>query len=104
MIKEISSVTDKEYNKQWNNILDNMRWKRIQKTMKALDWAWVDTDGKTPSIGRIMRSASDLCEQAWDLGTTLSSGGFEAQVCKDLDGVKTLSLKFVIDRWDGYFD
>jgi len=93
-------MDDKQYQEQWYYILENFQWDRVEKAMFALDWTWWP-DEEPPKVGKIISGASKICEEAWELGCTISSGGFTATIIKNEEG-KFLSLGFTVAKWDGW--
>ena len=93
--------------KEVEDILDEFDFKRVQDTMKALDWAYFDSDDKYPSIGELRRMARRLLQNAYHADVcpewTTGSGGFEATRHMYIgDDKKYLSLKFVVTEWNNY--
>jgi len=89
-----------------DEIVENFNWGKVYKTMEALSWTWVDSEGETPSIGRLITTATRLLRDAYDGAvkeqyTYLSgTGGFEAVCHVDEDGMYRLELRFVVTSWD----
>ena len=90
-----------------DEIVENFNWDKVYRTMDALGWTWVDSEGETPSIGRLITTATRLLRDAYDGAvkeqeTYLSgTGGFEAVCFVDgEDGIYRLELRFVVTSWD----
>jgi hypothetical protein len=89
-----------------DEIVENFNWDKVYKTMEALSWKWVDSEGETPSIGRLITTATRLLRDAYDGAekeqeTYLSgTGGFEAVCYMDGDDMYRLELRFVVASWD----
>jgi hypothetical protein len=89
-----------------DEIVECFDWERVQDTMQKLDWTWASSEGETPSIGKLISTASRLLRDAYDGAekeqeTHLSgTGGFEAVCHVDKDGMYRLVLRFVLTSWD----
>jgi len=89
-----------------DEIVENFNWDKVYKTMDALGWTWIDSKGETPSVGRLITTATKLLRDAFDGAvreqeTYLSgTGGFEAVCYVDKDGMYRLELRFVVASWD----
>jgi hypothetical protein len=89
-----------------DEIVECFDWERVQDTMQKLDWTWASSEGETPSIGKLISTASRLLRDAYDGAekeqeTHLSgTGGFEAVCHVDKDGMYRLELRFVLASWD----
>ncbi len=86
----------KPYDEQIENIMQNFKWLRVAKTMKALNWKWAGA--KTcPSVDEMMAHARsllfDVCKPKI---TGCRSGGFYAS--RDN---KVLRLEFCAEYMDG---
>ena len=87
-------------------IIECFDWERVQDTMQKLDWTWASSEGETPSIGKLISTASRLLRDAYDgaekdQSTYLAgTGGFEAVCHVDVDGMYRLGLRFVVTSWD----
>ncbi len=89
-----------------DEIVECFDWERVQDTMQKLDWTWASSEGETPSIGKLISTASRLLRDAYDGAekeqeTHLSgTGGFEAVCHVDKHGMYRLVLRFVLTSWD----
>lgn len=89
-----------------DEIVENFNWDKVYRTMDALGWIWVDSEGETPSTGRLITTATRLLRDAYDGAekeqeTYLSgTGGFEAVCHVDKDSMYRLELRFVVTSWD----
>ena len=89
-----------------DEIVENFNWDKVYRTMDALGWTWVDSEGETPSIVKLITTATRLLRDAYDGAvkeqqTYLSgTGGFEAVCYVDNDGMYRLELRFVVASWD----
>jgi len=89
-----------------DEIVECFDWERVQDTMQKLDWTWASSEGETPSIGKLISTASRLLRDVYDGAekeqeTHLSgTGGFEAVCHVDKDGMYRLELRFVVTSWD----
>ena len=89
-----------------DEIVECFDWERVQDTMQKLDWTWASSEGETPSIGKLISTASRLLRDAYDGAekeqeTHLSgTGGFEAVCHVDKGGMYRLVLRFVLASWD----
>ena len=89
-----------------DEIVENFNWDKVYRTMDALGWTWVDSEGETPSIVKLITTATKLLRDAFDGAvreqeTYLSgTGGFEAVCYVDNDGMYRLELRFVVASWD----
>ena len=89
-----------------DEIVENFNWDKVYRTMDALGWTWIDSEGETPSTGRLITTATRLLRDAYDGAvkeqqTYLSgTGGFEAVCYTDNDGMYRLELRFVVASWD----
>ena len=90
-----------------DEIVENFNWDKVYRTMEALNWTWVDSEGETPSIGKLITTATRLLRDAYDGAekeqyTYLAgTGGFEAVCFADgEDGMYRLELRFVVASWD----
>ena len=90
-----------------DEIVENFNWDKVYRTMDALGWTWIDSEGETPSIVKLITTATRLLRDAFDGAvkeqqTYLSgTGGFEAVCYMDgEDDMYRLELRFVVASWD----
>jgi len=89
-----------------DEIVECFDWERVQDTMQKLDWTWASSEGETPSIGKLISTASRLLRDAYDGAVKeqetylAGTGGFEAVCYMDKDGMYRLELRFVVASWD----
>ena len=89
-----------------DEIVENFNWDKVYRTMDALGWIWVSSEGETPSIGRLITTATGLLRDAYDGAekeqyTYLAgTGGFQAVCYVDGDSMYRLELRFVVASWD----
>ena len=105
-IKEQVTISD-----MIDEIINDFNWERVEQTMHALKWSWVDTG--IPTIDQMKLQAVRLLEGAvkarfgssfdedWREGITYSTGGFEAEVyCNEQkDEITHMHLRFVVSHW-----
>lgn len=95
------------------NIVDNIEWEKIYKTMICLDWKWCNSSGlATPSVQQLRNRATSQLEETichallHNCDWSISSGGIETSVTfyEDPDTlagkIPQAELKFVLDSWD----
>ena len=96
-------TSDQNRDNQIKNIMRWFGWKKVQKTMKLLKWAWFD-NLETPDVPRLKSTAERLLRDVWALGEArkryvfIGSGGFTARYEYYPDG-SILSLDFNISDW-----
>jgi hypothetical protein len=89
-----------------DEIVENFNWDKVYKTMDALGWTWVHSEGETPSTGRLITTATRLLRDAYDGAEKeqytylVGTGGFEAVCYVDKDDMYRLELRFVVTSWD----
>ena len=78
-------------------ILENFDWLKVHKTMVALDWHWIETDG-VPGVYQMIQQAKRQLRNAAGLaeGDFSSSGGFVAYNLGD----GQLRLTFEVTSWE----
>lgn len=67
----------------WNKIDDYFNWKKVYKTMKALDWYWSFSDNMyaIPSVDTIKAKARRLLHDVYEQGKgKISTAGFIAGI------------------------
>ena len=89
------------------NILDEYDFHRVQKTMEALNWLWISSEGEIPSIGELRRQARRLLEDVYRYEDSsymmMGCGGFEVIRTMEIgDLTKYISLKFVVEEGNNY--
>jgi hypothetical protein len=82
-----------------NQIISNFDFEKVHKVMILLNWAWSKTYPEVPTIGILVLTAKELLEDvlAEEDGTTIETGGFEAQRFNGEGGKTFLALKFYVD-------
>ena len=92
-----------------NEILDNFDFKKVRKTMKKLDWTWVNINTNEPyypTTDQLHNEASRLLNNTANALRTMNEyttgcGGFEVRGGRF--GYKIyLKLSFVVEAWDNY--
>jgi hypothetical protein len=96
-----------------DDIMDEFDFEKVQRTMHALDWKWVDTQMAVPSISELKNTARYLLIKVYNLRTNeyndthpevpvqVATGGFRAIALSNDDGVVDfLKLEFVITEWE----
>jgi len=85
-----------------DEIMDNFDFKKVEQTMKALDWKWGMADS-IPEEYELRREARRLLKDVAsenvresDLRYAVATGGFKAT--KYFDG--GLELEFIVTSWD----
>jgi hypothetical protein len=85
------------------DLIDTFNFEKVSIVMTALDWKWVNQDGKghsVPTIDRMKRSCRNLLYRSL-IDKSVGTGGFEARYYAPGDEeveVETFGLSFVIDR------
>ena len=92
-----------------NEILDNFDFKKVRKTMKKLDWTWVNintnepyyptTDQLRSEAKRLLNDTVIALQQMNDY--TIGTGGLEVRGSRFGDKLY-LKLSFVVEAWDNY--
>jgi hypothetical protein len=86
---------------QIEEIIENMDWEKIHRTMTYLNWQWRD-DG-VPSIGKLVNEASRLLREV----DQPANGGYARQGTGGLYATNTgytLNLEFVLNSWQSDVD
>ncbi len=99
-----------------NEVLDNFDFEKVHKVMTFLDWKWIslsDATNEVPSIAKLVRTAQQYLEMAYDGLAKASyednqymvgSGGFEAQAKRYPAGLDKpdvlLTLSFNLAQWE----
>ena len=89
-----------------DEIVENFNWDKVYRTMDALGWIWASSEGETPSIGRLITTATGLLRDAYDGAEKeqytylVGTGGFQAVCYVDGDDMYRLELQFVVASWD----
>lgn len=81
------------FDEHWEEIEEGIRWGRIKKAMKALNWKYHGTTGKNITRAELKETARRVCEEAFN-GYRCSTGGFTAEYEDDC-----LRLTFEIDEY-----
>ena len=63
------------FDENWEEIEEGIRWGRIKKAMKALNWKYHGTTGKNITRAELKETARRVCEEAFN-GYRCSTGGF----------------------------
>lgn len=90
-------------------ILEETNFDKINRVMTFLDWTWFSYNG-VPTIEQLKTEAKRLLEDVYNDSDdyeypciTHETGGFVAT--RDMiDGIKMLSLDFVLTGWDFEYD
>lgn len=89
--------------------LNTFNFERVHKVMEQVEWKWHTRDGlKVPTIVQLILSAQKRLNDAWDLRTTIESGGFRAvyvQADMNEHGVLEppgLELLFILTQTQSY--
>jgi len=89
-----------------DEIVENFNWDKVYRTMDALGWIWASSEGETPSIGKLISTATGLLRDAYDGAEKeqytylVGTGGFQAVCFVDEDSMYRLELRFVVASWD----
>jgi len=89
-----------------DEIVENFNWDKVYRTMDALGWIWASSEGETPSIGKLISTATGLLRDAYDGAEKeqyiylVGTGGFQAVCYVDGDDMYRLELRFVVTSWD----
>lgn len=96
-----------------DDIMDNFNFKKVQSTMKFLNWKWSGSDGEVPSVVDIRRQARKLLVEVCELCLKQKNISPDTQVCVGTGGllarafrsecgkfVSNLELEFIIATWD----
>jgi hypothetical protein len=84
----------KKKNKSIKKIMKHFDFKRVHKTMEALEWEWVFVG--VPSLEEIKKFAKELLIRSVSEKITISTGGFTSKYDeKD----NTISLSFIVTDW-----
>jgi len=87
-------------------IVDNFDFKKVRKTMLALDWRW-NSINRTPFVSELMETAEQLLfastvATADDSGVScVYTGGFEV-ICDKVR--KGMRLVFMVSYWEVFKD
>lgn len=80
-------------------IMEEFDFRKVRKTMTALDWTWAGTD-RTPLVSELRETAELLLIEA-TMGFInphyVSTGGFEAVCDTEKKGMRLL---FVVSDWE----
>lgn len=93
-----------------DNIVENFKWEKVHKAMKALGWTWYDSEGETPSVGALFKCAVGLLHEAYDgaerfgANYNAGTGGFYARAFVDDETKEVIQLRlsFEICNWEYY--
>jgi hypothetical protein len=106
-------VEKEPLDKMIDEIMDEFNFAIVHKTMVALDWRWIDSENKIPSIEslrkeaeRLLRDAADIRldmskDEDWNSSIICSFGGFSAAAWCNEDKTKItrLNLDFIVSSW-----
>jgi len=81
--------------KQIDEIMDWFNFNKVAKTMKALDWKWLDGVPEEPVIRK--RARKLLTDLKTDKDDVRGTGGFVAHYTKKEDCYR---LEFIVSEWD----
>ena len=86
----------KKFERLWAEIEEEFDWGRVRKTMKALEWEWINGDGESyiPKKKQLKEWGKDLALTAFVENRTASSGGFRANYYDEV-----LTLEFILEDW-----
>ena len=95
-----------------NEIIEYFNWDKVHKTMVALNWTWLDSEGKAPSVGALFKCATDLLDRVYDMAIihkhdcAIANGGFRAQAIVDDDTKEIYELRLVFElcSWEYYVE
>ena len=104
--------------KMIDEIMDEFNFAAVHKAMVALDWKWVRSENKIPSIEslrkeaeRLLRDAADVRldmwqDEHWKSPIICSTGGFSAAAYCNEDKTKItrLNLDFIVSSWTSRID
>ena len=109
-------VEKEPLDKMIDEIMDEFNFAMVHKTMVALDWKWLSSESKIPSIEslrkeaeRLLRDAADVRldifkDEHWKPPIICSTGGFSAAAwCnEDKTEIIRLDLDFIVSSWNSY--
>ena len=84
-------------------IMDNMNWAKIHKTMVLLNWTWWSSAPESPTIEQLKENGRSYLERVWVQGqrmksfTFIGSGGFTARY-EHWEAGPILSLAFELSE------
>lgn len=83
-----------------NEVLDEFDFEKVHKAMKTLNWGWMRSNGKVPSIGQLVLCAQELLEDVskMEVGYSIGTGGFKAAKVDSYDDGVGLELEFILTR------
>ena len=87
------------FEEHWTEILENFNWGKVHQTMTALNWTWEENE--VPTIGKLISEAKRLCEEVYERGGGVGTGGFLARYYKNDD---VMTLKFIVEEWQSEKD
>ncbi len=93
-----------------DEIIENFDWERVAKTMKFLNWTWVNVgcntefESEIPKIGRLIKEAREMLVRACkDDLLIIGSGGFQiTRERNENHETVQLTLSFIIADWEAY--
>ena len=79
-------------------ILKDFNFEKVHKAMQVTNWGWVNSEGKVPSIGRLVLRAEELLQDVskMDIGCSIGTGGFVATKMGSEDFGEGLQLEFIL--------
>jgi len=91
-----------------DEIIENFNWRKVHKTMEALDWTWATSEGKVPTTGALFNCAIKLLHDAYDgaerfkADYKVGTGGFYARATVDekTKEIYELRLTFEVASWE----
>jgi hypothetical protein len=99
-------------------VMENFDFKKVHRTMVALNWKWlIDHELEIPServvrsnarrhLVEVVKYAKSIKDEVYhhDIPITHGSGGFKALafLSKDKSRVEVLQLYFIVTEWDAY--
>ena len=81
-----------------NRIIEDFNFEKVHQAMQTLNWGWLCTDMKVPSVGSLMACAQELLQDVskMDVECSISTGGFRATKIAGEDIGEGLELEFVL--------
>ena len=84
-------------------IMDEFDFQNVQNVMEFLGWTWVTTGGRVPSVEQLKACARHQLEIALAKKASHSTGGFEANYREFVDKGIILTLSFILEESEAYF-
>jgi hypothetical protein len=86
-----------------NEVMDNLDFYRIWRTMEHLNWVWFSAENGVPSVPELRKQVRKLmndvykdCRRYSYNPYTIGTGGFQVTYDKEWD---TFDVKFVLSEW-----